>query len=170
MQAILNCDKNWGIGRGGSLLFRLPRDMKFFREETAGKTVVMGAGTLRSLPGARPLKNRTNIVLSSSLPDSDAAEKGYILVRSLPALLEKLKEFPREEVYIIGGGSVYRALLSFCERALVTKVDADDGADVFFPNLDETPGWSIEKESEPVSDNGLMVRFTTYVNSAAKPL
>ena len=63
MKAILHCDKNWGIGRNNQLMFRLPADMKFFRETTSGKVVVMGSNTLLSLPGGKPLKNRTNIVL-----------------------------------------------------------------------------------------------------------
>ncbi len=158
MRAIFHVDKNWGVGRANSLMFDLPKDMKFFRETTWGKVVVMGLKTLRSLPGGRPLKNRTNILLC---PET---QEGITTVHDLEELFDELKKYPEEDVFVIGGASVYRALLPYCTEVLVTKVDADGGADVFVPNLDEDPSFALIKESAPIEDNGYTIRFCTYRN------
>ena len=163
MRAIFHADKHWGIGKGNGLMFTLPRDMKFFRETTLGKVVVMGLNTLKSFPEGKPLKNRTNIVLSPE----DAGE-GVITVHSLSELFQELKKYPPEDVFVIGGASVYRALLPFCTEALVTKVDADGGADVFVPDLDKDENFRLESESAPENDNGQLIRFCTYKNLALK--
>ena len=132
IRAILHADRNWGIGRQNALMFSLPGDMKFFRTATSGKTVVMGGNTLRSFPGGKPLKNRTNIVLSRTQVRDDC-----VIVRSLEELFSELKKRGQEDIFIIGGGEIYRALLPYCAEVLVTKVDADGGADTFFPDLDQ---------------------------------
>lgn len=165
MRAIFHCDNKWGIGRGNDLMFRLPLDMKFFRETTKGKVVVMGLNTLRSFPEGKPLKNRTNIVLC---PD-DLQEEGVRHVRSLEELLSAVKEYPAEEVFVIGGASVYRLLIPYCSEVLVTKVEEDGGAEVFVPDLDADPAFSLVQEGEPVEDNGHVIRFCTYRNLAPKP-
>lgn len=134
--------------------------MKFFRETTRGKTVVMGLNTLRSFPGGKPLRGRVNIVLSPEEVD------GAVTVRNLDELFEELKKYPPDDVFVIGGGSVYRALLPYCTEALVTKVDAVGGADVFAPDLDLDPSFELVKESPPVADNGYTVTFCTYRNRA----
>ena len=170
MKAILHCDKNWGIGKNNDLMFRLPRDMKFFRETTAGKVVVMGSNTLLSLPGGKPLKGRTNIVL---WPDGDAeAAKagGYVLVRSLGELLAEVKKYAPDDVFVIGGAMMYHTLLPYCSHALLTKVDADGGAQAFFDDLDALPEWTLTSESEPMEDNGYTIRFCTYENGEVKGL
>ena len=130
--AIVHVDKQWGIGKGNDMMFSLPKDMKFFRETTMGNTVVMGGNTLRSFPNQKPLKNRVNIVLSRGQVRDDC-----VIVRSYEELKNELKARKNEEIFIIGGGEVYRELLPYCDRVLVTKVDAIGGAEVFFPNLDE---------------------------------
>ena len=132
MKAILHADKNWGIGRDNGLMFRLPADMRFFKETTTGNVVVMGANTLRSFPKG-PLPNRTNIVLSRTLEEGE----GYIVVRSEEELFSLLENYPKESVYLIGGASLYRKFFPLCEEILLTKVDADGGADAFVENLDE---------------------------------
>lgn len=165
IRAIVNADAKWGIGKNNSLLFHLPADMKFFRETTSGKTVVMGGNTLRSFPGGKPLKNRVNIVLSRSQVRDDC-----IVVRTLDGLFAELKKRPDEEIYVIGGGEIYRALLPFCVEVLVTKVEADGGADTFFPDLDKDPAFALKKEGERVEDNGYFIRFVTYENLAVRPL
>ncbi len=157
--AIVHADKQWGIGRGNDMMFSLPKDMKFFRETTIGHTVVMGGNTLRSFPGQKPLKNRVNIVLSRGQVRDDC-----IIVRSYDELKTELKARQNEEIYVIGGGEVYRELLPYCELALVTKVDAVGGAEVFFPNLDEHPDFVCIDEGESLDDNGLTIRFTKYKN------
>ena len=170
MQAILHCDRNWGIGKRNDLMFSLPADMKFFRRTTTGKVVVMGSNTLLSFPGGKPLKNRTNIVL---WPDGDANradEDGFIMVRNLPQLFSEITKYPPEDVFVIGGAMMYHTLLPYCDKVLLTKVDADGGAEVFFDNLDKLAGWKMTYESEPQEDNGYTIRFTTYENGCVLPM
>ncbi len=163
--AIVHVDKEWGIGKGNDMMFSLPKDMKFFRETTMGNTVVMGGNTLRSFPGQKPLKNRTNIVLSRGQVRDDC-----VIVRSYDELKTLLKSRQDDTVYVIGGGEVYKALLPYCHGALVTKVDAVGGAEVFFPNLDEMENFVCVDEGEPMDDNGYTIRFTRYENKAVLPL
>lgn len=165
IRAILHADEKWGIGKNNGLMFSIPKDMKFFRETTSGKTVVMGGNTLRSFPNGNPLKNRVNIVLSRSLRRDDC-----VIVSDYEALKEEMKARQNEDIYIIGGGSVYAALLPYCEEILVTKVNADGGADVFFPNLDEDGNFAVKSESEEIEDNGYSIKFVTYQNLAVQPL
>lgn len=159
MRAILHVDEKWGIGKQNDLMFSLPADMKFFRETTRGKVVVMGLNTLKSFPGGKPLKNRVNIVLSFDDVDEDV-----ITVHNLDELFEEVKKYPAEDVFVVGGASVYRTLFPYCTEILITKVQADGGAEVFVPNLDESPDYELVYESEPVEDNGYTIRFCTYRN------
>ena len=163
--AIVHADKKWGIGKGNDMMFSLPKDMKFFRETTSGHTVVMGGNTLRAMPGGKPLKNRVNIVLSRGQVRDDC-----VIVRSYDELKTELKSRENEEIFIIGGGEIYREMMPYCHYALVTKVDADGGAEVFFPNLDENADFVLESESEEMDDNGYNIRFTKYKNTRVKTL
>ena len=170
MQAILHCDRNWGIGKRNDLMFRLPKDMKFFRSTTSGKVVVMGSNTLLSFPGGKPLKNRTNIVLWPGGDRNRAAEDGFVMVETLSDLFAEIAKYPPEDVFVIGGAMMYHTMLPYCSRVLLTKVDADGGAEVFFDNLEKLDNWSMTQCSEPEEDNGYTIRFTTYENSAVKSL
>ena len=163
--AIVHADKEWGIGKGNDMMFSLPKDMKFFRETTLNHTVVMGGNTLRSFPNGKPLKNRVNIVLSRGQVRDDC-----VIVRSYDELKKEMKSRENEDIYVIGGGEVYKVLLPYCHEVLVTKVDAIGGAEVFFPNLDQHPNFVCVDEGEPIDDNGLTIRFTRYKNEAVKPL
>ncbi len=163
--AIVHADKEWGIGKGNDLMFSLPKDMKFFRETTLGHTVVMGGKTLRSFPNQKPLKNRVNIVLSRGQVRDDC-----IIVPSYEALKAEMKNRENEDIFIIGGGEIYKALLPYCHGAYVTKVDAVGGAEVFFPNLDESADFICVDEGEPIDDNGYTIRFTKYENKNVQPL
>lgn len=163
--AIVHADKEWGIGKGNDMMFSLPKDMKFFRETTMGHTVVMGGNTLRSFPNQKPLKNRVNIVLSRGHVCDEC-----IFVRDFEELKTELKKREKEEIYIIGGGVMYREMLPYCHKVLITKVEAVGGAEVFFPNLDENPNFICVDEGEPIDDNGHIIRFTTYENLAVKSL
>ena len=163
MKAIVAVDKKWGIGKDNGLLFSIPADMKFFRETTAGKVVVMGANTLKSFPNGNPLKNRINIVLSSKIKRDDC-----IVIDDIEKLIAEIKKYPKDDVYLIGGAMLYKTLLPYCEQALVTKVDADGGAQVFFPNLDELKEWKCAYSSESLESNDYKIKFTTYENLSVK--
>lgn len=159
MQAIVAVDKNWGIGYKNELLFHVPEDMKFFKEKTLGKVVVMGKNTFLSLPGQKPLPNRVNIVLTRS---KNFNPDGVILLNSLESLLEKLQEFESEDIFIVGGQSVYKMMLPYCHKIYVTHFDAEVTADTFFPNLDENPEWKKTFSSEKLSSKGHNFSFNTY--------
>lgn len=159
MKAILSADRNWGIGCQNKLLISIPSDMKFFRETTTGHTVVMGRKTLESFPGGQPLKNRRNIVLTRN---PEYSVKGAEVVRSAEELLKLLEGSPLEDVYVIGGGEVYRQLLPYCDTVYVTKIDFAYQADTFFPNLDESPEWELAEESEEQTCFDIEFTFRTY--------
>lgn len=154
--AIVAVDRNWGIGKDDALLAHVPEDMKFFREHTTGHPVIMGRKTLESFPGARPLKNRKNIVITRR---ADYAVEGAVVVSTIDAAIEAAGG---EDAFVIGGGSVYRQLIDYCDLAYVTKLDAEFDADTYFPNLDEDPRWELVEEGEPCEHDGLAFRFTTY--------
>ena len=159
MKAIVVVDENWGIGRSNDLLFSLPADMKHFRETTREKVVVMGSNTLLSFPGAKPLPKRVNIVL---WPGGE--KRGDCLVfETLDEVFKEIAKYPADDVYVVGGAMMYATMLGYCSEVIVTKVAANGGAEVFFPNLDEMPDWKLARQSEEVEDNGFMLRFCTYV-------
>ena len=160
MELIVNVTPDWGIGCGSRLLVAIPSDLRRFRELTTGKVVILGRKTLATFPGGRPLKNRVNVVLSTN-PDFTC--EGAVVVRSQEALLEKLQEYPREELCVIGGASIYAMLLDYCDAARVTKTYLKLQADVFFPNLDALPEWAVEHAGEPITENGLTYRFVDYI-------
>ncbi len=163
--AIVHADKEWGIGKGNDMMFSLPKDMKFFRETTSGHTVVMGGKTLRSFPNQKPLKNRVNIVLTRGQVCDEC-----VIVRSFDELKREMKRRENEEIFVIGGGEIYKELLPYCHGALVTKVDAVGGAEVFFPNLDKDERFVCVEEGESLDDNGYTIRFVKYENKAVLPL
>lgn len=159
MNLIVAVDANWGIGKDNKLLVSIPADMKFFRTQTTGKVVVMGRKTLESFPNGLPLKNRTNIVLTR---DTGYQVKGAIMVHSVEELLKELDNYHTEDVYVIGGDSVYKQLLPYCHVAHVTKIDYAYEADTYFPNLDEMPQWEITARSEEQTYFDLEYEFLTY--------
>lgn len=159
MKAILSADRNWGIGNGNKLLVSIPSDMKFFRQTTTGRVVVMGRKTLESFPGGLPLKNRTNIVLTGNRGYS---VKDAVIVHTYDELREELKKYDTDDVYVIGGESVYRMLLPECDTVLVTKIDRAFQADTFFPDLDTMDEWEMTEEGEEQTCFDLEFRFTKY--------
>ncbi len=164
MRAILHADKNWGIGKNNGLMFKIPADMKFFKETTTGNVVVMGSNTLKSFPNGKPLKDRLNIVLYPDGEDRDDCK----IVRSLDELFAEIKKFPPEKVFVIGGQMMYKTLLNYCTEVLVTKVEAEGDADAFFENLDKNADFELVSVSEPVETNGYIISFTTYKNLKVK--
>ena len=162
MRLIVAVDKNWGIGKNNDLLVSIPSDKKFFRQETTGKVVVMGRKTLESFPGGLPLKNRTNVVLTRN---AGYRAKDTVIVHDIPELLEELKKYPSDAVYVVGGGTVYEELLPYCDEAYVTKIDFAYEADTYFPNLDQMPEWEMVEESEQTYFD-LEFTFTRYERKA----
>lgn len=159
MNLIVAVDKNWAIGCNNELLVSIPADMKFFRQTTTGKVVVMGRKTLESFPNGMPLKNRTNIVLTAN---QNYKAEGAVIVHSMEELLEELKKYNSEDIYVIGGDSIYRQMLPYCDLAHVTKIDHAYQADAFFPNLDEKPQWQIIDDSEEQTYFDLEYQFLLY--------
>lgn len=159
MNLIVAVDQNWAIGKDNKLLVSIPADMKMFREETSGKVVVLGRKTLETFPNGLPLKNRTNIVITKN-PDFDG--KGAIVVHSIEETLEEVKKYPSEDVYCIGGDSIYKQMLPYCDTAHVTRIDFAYEADSYFPNLDEDEDWEITAESEEQTYFDLEYQFVKY--------
>ncbi len=159
MNLIVAVDKNWAIGNSGRLLVSIPNDHKMFREETTGKVIVLGRKTLETFPGGLPLKNRTNIILSH---DADYWVKDAVVVHSIEALLDELKKYLSENIYIIGGDSVYRQMLPYCNVAHVTKIDHAFDADAYFPDLAQMPEWTKTAESEEQTYFNLEYTFQKY--------
>ena len=138
MNLIVNADKNWGIGKENQLLVHIPNDMKMLRQTTTGKVVVMGRKTLESFPNGMPLPKRTNIVLTT---DQDYDGRGAVVVHSTEELFDELKKYSDEDIFIIGGESIYRMMLPYCDTAYVTRLDYAYDADTYFPDLDEMEEW-----------------------------
>lgn len=139
MNLIAAVDLNWAIGRDGDQLCYIPADLKRFQALTTGHPVILGRKTLATFPGGRPLKNRRNLILSR-----DSA-------------------FAPADSFVIGGASVYAALLDWCDTAYITKIGrAWEGADAFFPDLDAGPDWEMAEEGEPQEHAGIPFRYVTY--------
>lgn len=159
MKLIAAVDKNWAIGYKNQLLVSIPSDMKQFRQKTTGHIVVMGRKTLESFPGGLPLKNRLNIVLTSN---RNYQVKDAVIVHSEEELKEELKKYDTDEIFVIGGESIYRMLEPLCDEAFITKIDHSYQADAHFPNLDADPSWVLKEESEENTCFDLEYVFTRY--------
>ncbi len=165
MIAIVNVTPDWGIGKNGRLLVAVKDDLKRFRLLTQGKTVICGRKTLATFPDGKPLKNRRNLILSGK---RGYAVEGAEVCRNLAEVLQKIKDTPPDEVFVIGGASVYRQLLPYCERAYVTKTFVDMSADSFFTNLDALPEWEQISASEVMEENGVSYQYVDYVNRSVQ--
>ena len=156
MYVIAAVDQNWAIGKGGDQLCYLPADLRRFQALTTGHPVILGRKTLATFPGGRPLKNRRNLILSR---DPAFAPEGAEVFREL----DSLRAAAPADSFVIGGESVYRALLGWCGTAYITKIGrAWEGADAFFPNLDDDPAWFVAEEGEPLEHGGIPFRYVTY--------
>lgn len=163
MNMIVAADRNWGIGRGGELLVRIPNDMRHFREETRGKVIVYGRKTLATFPQGQPLMERRNLILSTK-PDYQV--RGAEVIGSLDALSNCLRAYDPADIFIIGGESVYRQLLPYCRTVHVTKIDRQYEATHFFPNLDEDPAWKMTAESDELTYFDIPYSFMRYERTA----
>ncbi|MCD8230403.1 MAG: dihydrofolate reductase [Clostridiales bacterium] len=159
MNLIAAVDSNWAIGLKNKLLVHIPDDMKFFRQTTTGKVVVMGRKTLESFPNSRPLANRVNIVLTG---DPAYRVNGAVIVHNMDELHAELSKYPSEDIYVIGGESIYRQLVDECDVAHITKINYAYEADAYFPNLDEKPEWRITADSEEQTYFDLEYYFYKY--------
>lgn len=159
MNMIVAADNHWAIGNKNKLLVSIPNDMKHFREETVGKVIVYGRKTLATFPQGMPLRDRKNIILSHR---DDLQIKDAVVVHSLLELQEELKKYRSEDVYIVGGASVYEQLLFWCDVVHVTKVDHIYEADAFFPNLDQMEEWEITADSDEHTYFDIAYQFLKY--------
>ena len=163
LEAIVAVDRGWGIGNKGELLCRVRDDLKNFRAVTSGKTVILGSKTLATFPNGQPLKNRRNIILSRR---PEYKVEGAEVAHSLDEALSMIAD--GENAIVIGGSSIYKLFLPYCDRIYVTKFDTELSADSFFPNLDDL-GWKIESETEEFvstpddSPSGMKWKIVTYV-------
>lgn len=157
LELVVAADADWGIGKNGTQTLVVPEDRRHFREVTGRGTVIVGRKTLADFPGGRPLKNRRNIVLTR---DGSFAVEGAETAHSVEEALEKCRQ--DERVFVIGGESVYRALLPYCRRAHVTRIFARAENDAFFPALDTLPGWRLTDRGEERESAGLRYAFQTW--------
>lgn len=159
MNLIVSADKNWGIGSNNQLLVRIPDDLRLFRERTEGKVVVMGRKTFESLPNG-VLKQRVNVILTH---DRHYKERDAVMVHSLEELRQELKAYRTDDIFVIGGESVYRQLLDECSTAYVTKIDFAYSADAYAPNLDRLAEWKLAAESEEQTYFDIIYYFRKYI-------
>jgi dihydrofolate reductase len=153
-KAVVAVDRNWAIGKGDKLLCHLPGDLKYFKELTIGKKILVGRKTLDSFPGGRPLPGRENIVVTR---DPSFEREGCTVCHSLEEALSQAGE-----VIVCGGDSIYRAMLPMTDTVYVTKIDAAFDADRYFPNLDEDPEWEITADSDEMTYFDIAYQFVKY--------
>lgn len=156
MNMIVAVDENWAIGNGGDQLVYIPADLKRFQALTRGHTVILGRKTLATFPGGRPLKGRTNFILSRN---PAFAPEGAQVFSDLDSLLAAVQD---PDAFVIGGASVYRALLDRCDTVYVTKIHRSYPADCYFPNLDQSPAWRPTETEEPQTDADVTFHYVTY--------
>ena len=146
--------KNRELGKDNDLIWHLPNDLKFFREVTSNHTIIMGRNTFESLP--RMLPNRKHIVLTSR----DGVPSEVEVYRELKQILEKYKD-TEEEIFIIGGASIYTQFLEHSSKLYLTEIDAEEQASVYFPEFDkEQYEREVLKENE---DNGISYKHVLYI-------
>ena len=157
MIAIVAVDKNWGIGKDGEQLIYSPEDLKRFKNFTTGNTIILGRKTMYTFPGSKPLKNRRNLILSRS---TDFHPEGAEVFPDIPSLMEQVTD--PDNTYVVGGAMVYNTMIDQCDRAYVTKIDAEYPADCWFPNLDADPAWEVESEGDWLEHEGVKFRYVNY--------
>ncbi len=155
MNLIVAVDENWAIGKGGDQLVYIRADLKRFQALTTGHPVILGRKTLATFPGGRPLKGRRNLILS--------ATPGYTVEGAeVFADVDSLLAAATEDAFVIGGESVYRALLDRCDTAYVTKIQAAFPADRYFPDLDAHSDWEAVEQGEVLEEAGISFQYVTY--------
>ena len=155
MNLIVAVDRNWAIGKDGDQLVYLKEDLKRFRALTSGHTVILGRKTLATFPGGRPLKNRRNLILSRTAGFQPEGAEVFSSVEELVSQAD-------QDAFVIGGASVYKQLLPYCDTAYITKIHAAFPADTYFPNLDRLEEWVVAEESESLEQDGISYHYVTY--------
>lgn len=156
MELIVAVYDDWGIGCEGTQPIALSADRKFFREQTRGAMVIAGRKTVADFPGGKPLPGRVNIVLTRGNPDLP----GFTICHSPEKAAELAKN--AEKTMVIGGGSVYKQMLPYCDRAIITKVHCTTPCDTYFPNLDEDPDWDLTETLMAGEENGIAYEMCVY--------
>ena len=156
MELIVAVYDDWGIGCCGTQPVALCADRKFFREQTRGAMVIVGRKTLGDFPGGKPLPNRVNVVLTRGSVDME----DVVICHSPEEAVELAKTADR--AMVIGGGSVYRQMLPFCDTAIITKVHTTTPCDTYFPNLDEDPQWKLTEVLMSGEENGIGYEMCVY--------
>ena len=159
MNLIAAADLNWGIGKDGGLLISLPGDMKYFKEKTSGKVVIMGRATLESLPGGKPLPNRTNIVLTTN---KDFEREGCIIVHDMDELAVACKSYAPDDIMVIGGEQIYMQLIRQCDKLYITKILEEFEADKHLMNADRMKSFELVSESDVMEEKGVQYQFIVY--------
>lgn len=162
MNLIVAVDNNWAVGYNGGLLTFLPGDLPYFKEKTMDKVVVMGRKTLESLPGGKPLEGRKNVVLTR---DKNFSCEDATVCHSKDQVLEHVKKYPVEDVFIIGGAEIYNLFMDDCEKAYITKIYKDMPADTYINNVDKRDYWKMTWKSDMQEHKGLTYQWTLYENS-----
>lgn len=156
MNVIVAVDRNWAIGKDGDQLIYISEDLKHFKALTTGHPVILGRKTLATFPGGRPLKGRRNLVLSR---DPGFVPEGAEVFRDIDSLLAAAPA----DAFVVGGASVYAALLDKCDTAYVTKISGHfPAADCFFPDLDASPEWKVTEEGPELEEEGIKFRYVIY--------
>ena len=156
MELIVAVYDDWGIGKGGTQPVALSADRKFFRQTTRDAMVIVGRKTLADFPGGKPLPNRVNVVLTRQ----DIAIEDVVICHSPAEAVALAKTAQR--AMVIGGGSIYRQMLPFCDTAYVTKVHIKPESDTYFPNLDADPAWELSKILQSGEENGIAYEMCLY--------
>lgn len=161
MKFIAAVDNNWAIGNKGRLLIRISEDQKNFRQTTMGHVVVLGRKTLEEFPGGRPLKGRTNIILSRN---PEYLVEGAVVVHSMDELWKELDRYDTDDIFVIGGQTIYDALIPYCDTAVITKIDRSFEADAHITDLDKAEGWHVVEERPGEDTSEVNFTFVTYKN------
>ena len=159
IRVIVAVDKNWAIGKDGKLLNSIPDDQRFFRQTTTNQVVIMGRKTLESLPGGKPLPNRTNVILTRN---EDFQDPDVLVAHSVQEALDLAQE-KGVDIYIAGGSEIYEQMLNYCDEAYVTFIDYAYQADTYFPNLDKMSEWVLVAESEEQTHFDIVYYYRQYV-------
>lgn len=159
MNCIVVADQNWAIGKDNGLLVHLPGDLKYYKEKTLGKVIIIGRKTLESFPGGKPLPGRTNIVLTGN---PEYKNENCIVCCGLDELNRTVSDYDDEDIFVSGGAMIYDLMLDRCDKVFVTKIYDTFEADRYFRNMDEDEDFLMTWESDPIEENGLTYRFTLY--------